>query len=54
MKNTEDKTPLTSAENFLLMRLITTLEGDNTLPDGVDWQTIYSKLSSACLIARRS
>ncbi len=53
MKNETNNDPITSAEYFLLMRLLQTLENDDNLPPDQDWQTIYAKLSAQCLEARK-
>lgn len=52
MKNETNNEPITSAEYFLLMRLLQTLENEDNLPPDQDWQTIYAKLSAQCLEAR--
>jgi hypothetical protein len=54
MKNELNEAPITSAEFFLLMRLLQTLEDSDTLPQDQDWQTIYAKLSAQCLAARKN
>lgn len=48
--------PITSAQYFLLMRLLQQMEKECRLPVdevGLDeWQMIYSKLNHACLVSR--
>lgn len=54
MLNLKEEEPLTSAELFLLMRLLQHLEDEEQLPekDDHDWQNIYSKLNHLCLKVR--
>jgi hypothetical protein len=55
MTNESNSEPLTSAEWFLLIRLLQHLENEGTLPEeaGCDWQVIYAKLNEGCRKARK-
>jgi hypothetical protein len=56
MLNQRNNEPMSSAEIFLLMRLLQHLENRGQLPEepGMDWQTIYAKLNHSCFKARRT
>ena len=56
MKNQPNNDPITSAEYFMLMRLLQTLEDQGGIPgsEQANWQTIYDKLNAQCYNANKA